>query len=197
MCHVSCVICQMSHVTFHMSHVTFYKVVKLVCRGSVINGVYLFYFFLVFFFKEKRVETQYLLILGFSGLVLCVLSSFGSALFHGKISLKKNLLFEKKVFKCIYCFPEVHRNCFCKTFLSTFMVLLLERACCLYVPLNFLLRQCREYDVTGSHHRPLASLCYATQPALSCIWVSTKKYFTFILTGFFKQILKMLAGLTS
>ena len=38
--------------------------------------------------------------------------------------------------------PEEHRNCSCKTFWSTCLVLLFERACCLYVPLHFTIRQC-------------------------------------------------------
>ena len=37
--------------------------------------------------------------------------------------------------------PEVHRKCSCKTFWSTFLVLLFERACCSYVPLHVLIRQ--------------------------------------------------------
>ena len=38
--------------------------------------------------------------------------------------------FRKKVIKCMHHLPEVHRNCICKSFWSTFLALLFERACC-------------------------------------------------------------------
>ena len=37
---------------------------------------------------------------------------------------------------------EVQRNCSCKTFWSTFLVLLFVRACCLYASLQVTIRQC-------------------------------------------------------
>ena len=46
---------------------------------------------------------------------------------------KKNafqFLIKKKIFKCMHDLPEVHRNCSCKTFWSTFLALLFKRACC-------------------------------------------------------------------
>ena len=43
--------------------------------------------------------------------------------------------------KCRHHLPEVHRHCSCKTFWSTFLVLLFERACCLYAPLHVTIRQ--------------------------------------------------------
>ena len=42
----------------------------------------------------------------------------------------------------MYQFPKVHRNCSCKTFWSTVLVQLFERACCLYMPPHFTTRQC-------------------------------------------------------
>ena len=42
--------------------------------------------------------------------------------------------------------PEVHRNCSCKTFWSTFLVLLFVRACCSYAPLHVTIRQCMVYS---------------------------------------------------
>ena len=38
--------------------------------------------------------------------------------------------------------PKVHRNCFCRTFLSTFLGQLFEMACYLCMPLHFRIRQC-------------------------------------------------------
>ena len=43
--------------------------------------------------------------------------------------------------KYMHCFSEVHRNCSWKTFWSTFLVLLLLRACCWYVPPHFTITQ--------------------------------------------------------
>ena len=63
-----------------------------------------------------------------------------------KISKKKRkeilaLVIFEKLLKCIYHIPKVYKNCPCKTFLSTFLVLLFERACCSYMPLHFTIRQ--------------------------------------------------------
>ena len=38
-------------------------------------------------------------------------------------------------------FPKRAQKCSCKTFLSSYLALLFERACCLYVPLHFTMRQ--------------------------------------------------------
>ena len=49
--------------------------------------------------------------------------------------------FSDKIVKWLHHFPEVHRSCSCKTFLSTCLVLLFERACYSYVPLHVTIRQ--------------------------------------------------------
>ena len=45
-------------------------------------------------------------------------------------------LISEKLVKSMHHLQEVHRHCSCKTFWSTFLVLLFERACCFYVPLQ-------------------------------------------------------------
>ena len=47
-----------------------------------------------------------------------------------------------KFMKCTYQLPKVHMNCSYKTFLSTFLVQLLERFCCSYMPTHSTLNQC-------------------------------------------------------
>ena len=44
----------------------------------------------------------------------------------------------------------MHRNCSCKTFLSTFLFLLFVRVCCSYVAPHFTIRQCVEHPI---HHQ--------------------------------------------
>ena len=51
------------------------------------------------------------------------------------------LLFQNKMFECMHHIPKVHRNCDCKTIWSTFLVLLFERACCLYMLPDFMIRK--------------------------------------------------------
>ena len=56
---------------------------------------------------------------------------------------KKVVLFiTKKMFKCMYNLPKFLRIFSCKTFWSTFLVLLFERACCLYMAPHFTISQC-------------------------------------------------------
>ena len=51
--------------------------------------------------------------------------------------------------------PRVHRNCSCKTFWSTFLVQLFERACCLYMPPHFTIRHWGE----GNLKQAIIILC--------------------------------------
>ena len=78
-----------------------------------------------------------------------------SKIYNKKIKKKKL----KKIFnfffsKYMHCFPKVHRNCSCKTFWSTFLVLLFVRACCWYVPPHFTIKQWYQKALAIS-----ASLC--------------------------------------
>ena len=61
------------------------------------------------------------------------------AIFEGK---KSFLIISDKLFKCMHQLPKVHRNCFCRTFLSTFLGQLFEVAFYLCMPLHFRIRQC-------------------------------------------------------
>ena len=48
---------------------------------------------------------------------------------------------DDKLFKCTNPFPQVHRNCSNKSFLSTFLVHLFERICCSYMPSHFTIKE--------------------------------------------------------
>ena len=76
-------------------------------------------------------------------------------------SSKRALIISEEQIKCNYQLPKVHMNCPTKTFSSTFLVQLLERFCCSYMPLYLTLKQClvKALDEDYVTHNFDLSLC--------------------------------------
>ena len=118
------------------------------------------------FFLAQTCIFQFIWFSAFSW--LNIITKFSKNLKNLKITKKKGFCifnFRKKI-KCMQHLPEVYRNCSCKTCWSTFLALLFERACCLYMPLHVTIRQWPSGHMTSS--RPLIGQPPPTHSPLIC-----------------------------